>query len=130
MLGLGGFKEGAVFETLKEFLAEFERLDIAVSYLQRSGWELLKPLLEGKLSEVRILCTDQLGISDPAAIRDMLASGVQVRAYGGNAVFHPKVYLISNTDKPDAWLLGSANLSRSALKTAVTGTPSPPRECR
>lgn len=125
MLGLGGIKTGAVLDALRDFLIHFDRLDIAVSYVQRSGWELLKPLLDGKYKRVRLLCTDQLGISDPVAIREIQDAGVEVRAYNGKVVFHPKLYLTSHElGKPEAWLMGSANLSRSALMTAVETTVS------
>lgn len=65
---------------------------------------------------MRLVCTDQLGITQPAAVERALQSGVQIRNYSGGAVYHPKVYLAHDRNlRPTRFLLGSANLSTSAL---------------
>ena len=65
-------------------------------------------------------CTDQLGVTQPAAVERALRSGVQIRNFSGNAVYHPKVYLAHDRNlRPMRVLLGSANLSSSAFTTSV-----------
>jgi hypothetical protein len=53
-------------------------------------------------------------------LRRAIASGAWVRNYDGDRVYHPKVYLIYGKARdPKVAILGSANLSESALTTAV-----------
>jgi HKD family nuclease len=108
-----------IFKLIRDNIAGFDRLAIAVSYVQVSGWELLRPLIGAKANQVRLLCTDQFGITDPAAIRALQKAGVQVHAYDGKGVYHPKIYIASFANKSDRWVLGSPNLSRSALESGV-----------
>nr|WP_247711092.1 phospholipase D-like domain-containing protein [Qipengyuania vesicularis] len=103
---------------MKESIRNFEKIDLAISYIQFSGWEILKPLIRGKENRVRVLCTDQLGITDPKAVIAMQRAGVSIRAYDGSNVFHPKVVIVRNNGS-DCVLVGSANLSRSALVSGV-----------
>ncbi len=49
----------------------------------------------------------------------MLKAGVDVRAYSGPEVYHPKVFLASGGNEPAQAMLGSANLSESALLASV-----------
>ncbi len=118
MLSFGGDEEAVVLNSLKKVIRRFENIDLAVSYIQFSGWELLKPLIRGKESKVRVLCTDQLGITDPKAVADMQRAGVAIRAYSGSNVFHPKVVIVKKGGLTSV-LVGSANLSRSALVSGV-----------
>ncbi|MES2754610.1 MAG: hypothetical protein V4659_08095 [Pseudomonadota bacterium] len=80
---------------------------------------MLRPLIAGREAQVRVLCTDQFGITDPAAIRAMQQAGVAVRAFTGPGVYHPKVWIASRPGGPARWLAGSANLSESALRHGV-----------
>jgi hypothetical protein len=92
----------------------------AVSYLQVGGWELFRRQTRGlDLPKMRIVCTDQLGITHPAAVERAMQSQVQIRNFTGSAVYHPKVYLAQRSGKPTRFLLGSANLSASAFTTSV-----------
>lgn len=119
MFGLGGSNNGIVLSRLKEIANGAEGFSIAVSYIQQSGWELLEPLITHATVQTRVLCTDQLGITDPAAIRKMMAAGLDVRAFNGSPVYHPKVYVAHYEKGDDRFVLGSANLSRSALMTGI-----------
>lgn len=107
-------------KTIRLALSEAVAVDIAVSYALLSGWELLEPLLrEIKEGKVRMLITDQFALTQPEALRRALAAGVQLRSYGGRT-YHPKVYLFyGRSGRPNIAILGSANLSESALRTAV-----------
>lgn len=115
----GGNQSGTVGTHIRDAVGRFHRLSIAVSYVQFSGWELLKPIIGGKARQVRLLCTDQFGVTDPAAVRAMQAAGVVVHVYTGAGVYHPKIYVAEFEGAPPRWILGSANLSRSALETGV-----------
>jgi HKD family nuclease len=96
-------------------------VDIAVSYLQMSGWYLLARRLSkvpGK--SVRILTTDQMNITHPAVLKAALRSGFRVRCYCGNHVYHPKVYVAHGIRRAgNTIVLGSANISGSGLVTGV-----------
>jgi HKD family nuclease len=118
---IGGGAGKPIYESVTTLASEAQALSIAVSYIQLSGWELLAKLIPpAKLPHTRILCTDQLGITDPKAVRAIKAAGVTIRAFtAANVVFHPKVYIGQDANGPDRFVMGSANLSRSALLTSV-----------
>jgi len=119
---LNNFKGSTTFQrALRELTDGAETLSVAVSYLQVGGWELFRKHIQGlSLPKMRILCTDQLGITQPAAVKRALASKVQIRNFAGNLVYHPKVFLAHNgKGRPTRFLLGSANLSTSAFSTSV-----------
>lgn len=115
----GSGQAGSILKLVRTNITGFDRLAIAISYIQFSGWELLKPLIATKAGQVRLLCTDQFGITDPAAVRAMQKAGAAVHAYTGPGVYHPKIYVASFAAKPDRWVLGSANISRSALELGI-----------
>lgn len=108
-------------DALKELVAGADTLSVAVSYLQVSGWQMFHDQTRGlSLPNMRIVCTDQLGITQPAAVSRAIASGVQIRNYAGRATYHPKVYLAHDkAGRPTRFLLGSANLSVSAFTNSV-----------
>jgi HKD family nuclease len=81
-------------EVLKETLENASRVDIAVSYLQMSGWHFLKKHFSNlQPNKIRLLTTDQLGVTHPAVLSDAINSGMQVKSYSGENLYHPKVYL-------------------------------------
>jgi HKD family nuclease len=118
-VGSPGFEEA-----LKELANGAHTLSVAVSYMQVSGWEIFhRHTRELNLPAMRIVCTDQLGVTQPAAVERAIRSGVQIRNFSGNVVYHPKVFLAHDRNlKPTRFLLGSANLSLSAFtKSAEAG---------
>lgn len=92
-----------------------------MSYLQVGGWELFRRHTRGlSLPKMRIVCTDQMGITQPTAVERAISSGVQIRNFTGRVVYHPKVYLAHDQNRrPIRFLLGSANLSTSAFNAGV-----------
>jgi len=106
---------------LDELVDGAHTLSVAVSYMQVSGWELFHRHTRGlNLPAMRIVCTDQLGVTQPAAVERAIRSGVQIRNFLGNVVYHPKVYLAQDRNlRPTRLLIGSANLSSSAFTTSV-----------
>lgn len=106
--------------------AQFDRIDIAVSFIKMSGLRLLADALEDALARgahLRILTTDYLGLTEAEALtrlRDFMddySESVSVRVFQDPEVsFHPKAYLFYSADgQAEAAFVGSSNLSKSAL---------------
>src|SRR5690348_10237850 len=98
---------------LGELIEGAETLSVAVSYLQVSGWELFHHQTSHlNQSKMRMVCTDQMGITHPTAVQRAINSGIQMRNFSGDVTYHPKVYLAhGRSGKPTRCLIGSANLS-------------------
>jgi superfamily II DNA or RNA helicase/diadenosine tetraphosphate (Ap4A) HIT family hydrolase len=107
----------------------FERIDLVVSFIMRSGLELIVGALRDALerdAQVRILTTDYLQITEHAALRQLLDlaedfPNLQVRVFRDPGLsFHPKAYLFWSP-RADAVrvIVGSSNLSRSGLADGV-----------
>jgi HKD family nuclease len=96
-------------------------VDIAVSYLQMSGWFMLqRDLKRIPPAQIRIITTDQMNITQPAVLRAALHLGIQIKCYCGSRVFHPKVYVFHGIKKSrNLAILGSANISASGLENGV-----------
>lgn len=96
-------------------------LQIACSYLKPRGWLILRSLFgPDVLKRSRLIFTDQLGITDPHAIRLALDDGVTIHRFSGEVTFHPKCFLgFSEDGEPKKYVIGSANISVSALRTGV-----------
>src|SRR5438477_1824390 len=61
-----------------------------------------------------------MNITQPAVLNAALQSGIQIKCYRGNRVYHPKVYLIHGVTKAkDVAILGSANISGSGLENGI-----------
>jgi HKD family nuclease len=108
-------------DVLKKTLENATRVDIAVSYLQMSGWHLLKKHFANlQPDNIRVLTTDQLGITHPAVLSDAVRTGMQVKSYSGENLYHPKVYLAyGSNEKPTRAVVGSANVSGSGFETGI-----------
>jgi len=108
-------------EVLKKTLENASRVDIAVSYLQMSGWHLLKKHFANvQPDNIRVLTTDQLGVTHPAVLSDAIRTGMQVKSYSGDNLYHPKVYLAYDSNKkPIRAVVGSANVSASGFATGI-----------
>lgn len=100
-------------------LREAIRADLAVSYVQQSGVNALRPYIERLCKEgqgMRLICSFDMGITDPKAVAELKALGVEVRVHEvQRGSFHPKVWLFGSKD--DSWhsLIGSANLTAGAM---------------
>ncbi|GJL80221.1 MAG: hypothetical protein NPINA01_32100 [Nitrospinaceae bacterium] len=101
-------------------LKDAYRVDVAVSYVLLSGWELLEPRLKSMpRGSVRLLITDQLNITQPEALRRALALGINLRNFDGR-FYHPKTYIAyGKKGGPKIGILGSANISESGLTKSV-----------
>ncbi len=110
----------------------FDRIDFVVSFVMRSGVLLLLEHLDEVLArggQVRLLTTDYLTISQPAALGLLLdrignqdARGtLEVRVHqSGARSFHPKAYLFSRaTTGTGLAIVGSSNLSAAGIRDGV-----------
>lgn len=106
---------------LSEATTSARAVDIAVSYLQMSGWFLIEQALERvRGTAIRILTTDQMNVTQPAVLRAAIRRGIRVKCYRGSRVFHPKVYIIHGRRATgDVAFLGSANISASGLEQGI-----------
>ena len=110
--------------------ADLDRIDLAVSFVMKSGLARILGPLEDALdrgARVRILATDYLAITDPDALTQLadLAEGgdrrLEVRLFsGGSVAFHPKAYIFwSSAGEAAAGYVGSSNLSASGIDGGV-----------
>ncbi|MGI9249854.1 MAG: phospholipase D-like domain-containing protein [Pseudohongiellaceae bacterium] len=108
---------------LVEQLENAVRAELAVAYVQQSGVRTLGPLLARLCKEgegVRMICSFDMGITDPEAIGALKSLGVDVRVYKADrGSFHPKVWLFGGADEVWYALVGSANFSASAMYNNV-----------
>lgn len=115
---LGNEATATILSGVRSIAAKAKSLDFAVSYVQVSGWNLLseiRPQLD-----LRLLLTDQFELTHPNALQLARNSGVQLRRYVGNRIYHPKVYLGRNPDgSPSGAVIGSGNLSASGMAAGV-----------
>jgi superfamily II DNA or RNA helicase/HKD family nuclease len=123
--------EKGLLRALVHLLAQpdYDRIDLLVSFVMRSGIDLLAEAIEDALrregTRLRVLTTDYLAITDADALGwllDRASAQLQVRLYSeANRSFHPKAYLFRSTRPevvPTAFV-GSSNLSRSALRDGI-----------
>lgn len=119
---LNNFERSTGFQgALRELIRGADTLSVAVSYLQVGGWEMFhKEVGQLSLPRMRIVCTDQLGITHPEAVKRALKKEVRVRNFAGEFTYHPKVFLAHNASgRATRFLLGSANLSASAFSDSI-----------
>ncbi|PML39513.1 DEAD/DEAH box helicase [Vibrio breoganii] len=111
-------------------------IDIAVSFIQSSGLQLILPAIQEAIErshsnayplKLRVLTSDYLGITDPVALRALMAlsaPNVELRIFeSNNHSFHIKSYIFVRSDKENTFYHGSAfvgsnNISRAALTNA------------
>ena len=127
-----GSEDGRLLPQLLDRLSDrsFDRIDMAVSFVMKSGLARIIRSLEDALdrgANVRILTTDYLAITDPDALTQLadLADGgeraLDVRLFsGGSVAFHPKAYIFwSSAGEAAASYVGSSNLSASGIDGGV-----------
>jgi len=109
--------------SLRKLLSGAHAADFAVSYVKLGGWNLVQTELKRagiSTATTRVLATSQLGVTQPQAVEAIRDSGVLIRNYVGGKVFHAKAIIAyDGTGKPVGAIVGSANLSESALNRAV-----------
>ena len=108
---------------IKRLLSHCQRADLMVSYIKSSGTKFLGESLKACLGRaegrVRILCTLEMEISHPEALKHLVELGAEVRVYDnkrGN--YHPKLWIFSDEEGAQC-VVGSANMSESAMSRNV-----------
>jgi HKD family nuclease len=100
-------------------------VDVLCSYIQMSGVNELRGFFERLQSRqvpVRIIITLQLGISDLDAVKFLKEkySNVHIKAFTSNKpTFHAKAWLFRNGANGIAAIIGSSNMSKSAMVDGI-----------
>jgi len=115
-----------VLPKLYHCIKKAKKIYFVVSFIRDSGAKLLtKPLKkaieEGK--EVKIITSDYLNVTEPNALYRLSGTVEDIRIFDNkknNGIsFHPKTYIFEYEDGNGEVLIGSSNLSYSALKSGV-----------
>jgi len=101
-----------------------DNVDLAVAFAMESGVELVEPWFRDLLARggrLRVVVGDYMDVSEPGALRRLAdLEGADVRVFEtGAGSFHPKAWLFRATGRRGAAIVGSSNLSRTALTTGV-----------
>ena len=115
--------------------ADYDRVDILVSFIMQSGLSLIDRYLDGALdrgARVRVLTTDYLTVTHPEALTRLLDLGrtgriddrrgrIDVRVFQDPLTsFHPKAYLFwSSSLRTGRGFIGSSNLSRAGIEDGI-----------
>jgi superfamily II DNA or RNA helicase len=120
--------DGTLLRALRQELSTCRCGQLAVAFVMSSGVDLLEADLRRALlrgAKIQLLTTDYLDVTEPAALRRLLALGesCEVRVFvAGARSFHPKAYLFERDDGGGRAFIGSANLSRSGLDGGIEWT--------
>ncbi len=117
---------------LSEAFSQATEADLAVAFITHTGLRLLLPDLESMVDagppfRVRLLTSDYLGVTDPAALRLLLLQqqhGAEVRVYTTHGdSFHLKAYIFARLEGgklvSGAAFVGSSNISKQALLSGL-----------
>ena len=117
--------EDALLHHLIPHIDRAHRVDAAISFVMDSGVRLLAPHLRdllGRGGVLRLITGDYLDVTDPSALRRLLdlSGDVTLRVFeAGATAFHPKAWIFHDPDGAGVALVGSSNLSESALRQGV-----------
>lgn len=109
---------------LLEKIEQASTICILTSFVMKSGVELLSAPLKRAAergADIKVCTGDYLYISQPEALKSLVKihQDIEVRLWKSNGIsFHPKAYLF-HFDKEGHLVIGSSNLSRSALTTGI-----------
>lgn len=111
---------------LQKEIDRAKHVDLAVAFAFQSGVELLFPWFEDLLSrggKLRLIVSDYLDASEPNALRRLMdlqkeAISAQLELWvieTAGTSFHPKAWAFDRVDGAGSVIVGSSNMSRSAL---------------
>lgn len=110
---------------IKRDLRQSKTIFILTSFIMESGVKLIFDDLKFALdnqADVKILTGDYLHITQPKALKKLLElkyDNLEIRMWESDGTsFHPKAFIFKHAED-GAVIVGSSNLSRSALKTGV-----------
>lgn len=113
-----------LIEKLNEYIETSSTIYILTSFVMKSGVEVIKEPLQRAAergADIKICAGDYLYVTQPEALRQLITihPNIEVRLWKSDGVsFHPKAYLFENEDD-GYFIIGSSNLSRSALTSGV-----------
>ncbi|WP_100372088.1 DEAD/DEAH box helicase family protein [Bacillus sp. FJAT-45037] len=114
-----------LIDEIKESIEKASSIYIVTAFLMKTGVDLLKHPLKEALdrgAEVKICTGDYMYITQPDALRALflLDERIEIRLWQSNGrSFHPKAYLFQFDEDHGHAIIGSSNLSRSALTHGV-----------
>lgn len=117
--------EDALHAHLRPLIDRATAVDLSVSFLMVSGVRLLLPHLQDLLNRggrLRLLTGDYLGVTEPVALRlvtDLEGDRSLYVFQAGRIPFHPKAWMFAFAQDGGALIVGSSNLSRSALTEGI-----------
>lgn len=117
--------EDGLHAHLRPLIDQADIVDLSVSFLMASGVRLVLPHLRDLLDrggKLRLLTGDYLGVTEPAALRQIMDLEGEVNLYVFQAAhipFHPKAWMFTFAGDGGALIVGSSNLSRSALTDSI-----------
>jgi superfamily II DNA or RNA helicase/HKD family nuclease len=117
--------EDALHAHLRPLIDRACAVDLSVSFLMTSGVRLVLPHLRDLLDrggKLRLLTGDYLGVTEPTALRLIadLEGARQFHVFQASQIpFHPKAWIFSFAGDGGALIVGSSNLSRSALTEGI-----------
>ncbi len=114
------------FKKINLNLEEVESLDIIVSFIQYSGYKMIRSLLDNAVIKevpIRIITSTYMNITDPTALLELYnhSENIKVKLYNGRATsFHPKAYFVNGKSvETSKVFIGSSNISKSAFTNGV-----------
>ena len=117
LISNGMEKLPSYYAVISEQFKKAEKIDLAVSYIQQSGVSTLKELIAQLGSNIRLVCSFDMDITDPLAVKELLDMGVAVRIYQAQrGTLHAKLWLFEHGQGRWNCIVGSANLSANALR--------------
>jgi len=118
---------GHLYKQLKQDIAYSSTIYILSSFIMKSGvnliWDDLQTAAE-RGADIKILTGDYLFVTQPEALISLLHltdkyNQIEIRMWQSNGIsFHPKTYIFKHKEE-GALIVGSSNLSRSALTSGV-----------
>lgn len=117
--------EDALHAHLRPLIDRARAVDLSMSFLMTSGVRLILPHLRDLLDrggQLRLLTGDYLGVTEPAALRLITDLEGERRLHVFQAAqipFHPKAWMFTFASDGGALIVGSSNLSRSALTDGI-----------
>lgn len=110
------------FKELKFELVTADRADFIVSFIRWSGVQLLLRAFDTMLGagkKIRILTSTYLQITEPKALRRLMElENIEVKCLEtGSLSFHPKAYLFYRSSGQHTAIIGSSNMTRSAIES-------------
>lgn len=117
--------EDALIRHLLPHIDQSRSIDLVVSFVLDSGVRLLQPRLQDLLDRggrLRIVTGDYLDVTEPVALRRLLDLRGNVHRWvfkAGLTSFHPKSWIFYFPSNGGIAIVGSSNLSESALKSGI-----------